>query len=169
MGNSEHYEASLPLLKKIFTWARTANPFQPLTSGKWNGGEKFNSINEYIINESDIITFHAYCDIECTKNWVNDMKSIFFCYKEHNRPVICTEYMARWVNSKFLTHLPIFKQEKVWAINWGFVFGRTQTYYPWGSKKDSPVPEIWFHDVVHPNGTSYDPIETAFIKNVTTV
>jgi len=83
-------------------------------------------INEYILNESDIITFHAYCDVQCTQDWINDMK-------KKNRPVVCTEYMARLANSKFLTHLPVFKQEKVWAINWGFVFGRTQTYYPWGS------------------------------------
>lgn len=62
------------------------------------------------------------------------MKSKKFVKLELNRPVVCTEYMARLTNSKFLTHLPIFKKEKVWAINWGFVFGRTQTYYPWGSK-----------------------------------
>jgi hypothetical protein len=42
--------------------------------------------------------------------------------------------MARLADSKFITHLPIFKELKVWAINWGFVFGRIQTYYPWGSK-----------------------------------
>ena len=77
--------------------------------------------------------------------------------------------MARLQNSKFITHLPIFKNEKVWAINWGFVFGRTQTYYPWGSKQGSPVPPVWFHDVLHPNGTAFDPNETAFIKNITYV
>jgi hypothetical protein len=38
VGNSDHFSASLPLLKNIFTWARQANPSQPLTSGKWNGG-----------------------------------------------------------------------------------------------------------------------------------
>lgn len=77
--------------------------------------------------------------------------------------------MARLQNSKFLTHLPLFKQEKVWAVNWGFVFGRTQTYYPWGSKEGSPVPAVWFHDVVHANGTAYDPIETTFIRNITSI
>lgn len=77
--------------------------------------------------------------------------------------------MARLINSKFLTHLPVFKQEKVWAINWGFVFGRTQTYYQWGSKEGSPVPQVWFHDVLHPNGTAFDPVETEFIRNVTRI
>lgn len=85
------------------------------------------------------------------------------------RPVICTEYMARPLNSKFISHLPLFKEKKVWAINWGFVFGRTQTYYPWWSKQGDPIPAEWFHDVVHTNGTSFDNNETDFIKKITTV
>lgn len=55
-----------------------------------------------------------------------------------------------------MTHLPIFKKHDVWAINWGFVFGRTQTYYPWWSKKDDPVPDVWFHDVLKPDGSPFD-------------
>lgn len=77
--------------------------------------------------------------------------------------------MARQTGSKFITHLPIFKKHNIWAINWGFVFGRTQTYYPWGSKKGDPVPAMWFHDVVHANGTSFDKQETDFIKSITKV
>lgn len=125
------------------------NPSQPLTSGFWNGDIHYDNINNYIFSESDIITFHAYCDVQCTMNFINKMVSF-------KRPVICTEYMARQTGSKFITHLPVFKQNKIWAINWGFVFGRTQTYYPWSSKQGDPVPALWFHDVVHANGTSYD-------------
>lgn len=77
--------------------------------------------------------------------------------------------MARPLGSKFVTHLPVFKSESVWAINWGFVFGRTQTYYPWWSKEGDPVPSEWFHDVLKPDGTPYDPVETEFIKNITVV
>ena len=65
--------------------------------------------------------------------------------------------MARTDNSKFISHLPIFKKENVWAINWGFVFGRSQTYYPWFSLPFiTPVPKVWFHDVLYPNGTAFD-------------
>ncbi len=39
VGNSNHFSASLPLLKNIFAWARSTNATQPLTSGKWNGGK----------------------------------------------------------------------------------------------------------------------------------
>ena len=49
--------------------------------------------------------------------------------------------MARAMNSRFITNLPVFKQRNVWAVSWGFVFGRTQTYYPWASKQGDPVPK----------------------------
>ena len=64
------------------------------------------------------------------------------------RPLICTEYMARGVGSKFQTHLPIAKQEKVGMMNWGFVAGKTQTYLPWDSWQkpyvDGREPTVWF-------------------------
>jgi hypothetical protein len=50
--------------------------------------------------------------------------------KKYNRPVICTEYMARSVGSTFDTILPIAKMEHVGTINWGFVAVKTQTYFP---------------------------------------
>jgi len=162
VGNSGHVENSLPLLKKIFNWARLVNPSQPLTSGHWNGDIHFENINNYILSESDVITFHAYCDEKCTHDYIARME-VF------KRPVICTEYMARPLNSKFITHLPIFKEKNVWAINWGFVFGRTQTYYPWWSKQGDPIPDVWFHDVIHANGTSFNVAETDFIKSITKV
>jgi hypothetical protein len=77
--------------------------------------------------------------------------------------------MARALNSRFITHLPVFKSESVWAINWGFVFGRTQTYYPWWSKEGDPVPDEWFHDVLRPDGTPFNQEEVNFIKNITFV
>lgn len=63
------------------------------------------------------------------------------------------------MTSLFETHLPLFKEEKVWAISWGLVFGRTQTYYPWWSIEGEKVPYIWFHDVFHPNGTAFSKVE----------
>jgi hypothetical protein len=53
--------------------------------------------------------------------------------RRFHRPVICTEYMARSVGSTFDARLPIAKQERVGAIDWGFETGKTQTYYPWES------------------------------------
>lgn len=88
-------------------------------------------------------------------------------YKSYGRPVVCSEYMARPMESKFQTHIPLFHDSNVGAINWGLVEGKTQTVFPWGSKPGTPFPKIWFHDVFWPNGTAFDPEETAVIKQYT--
>lgn len=50
VGNSGHWGKSLPLLKKIFEWARKVNPSQPLTSGHWNGDILMQEVNEFILS-----------------------------------------------------------------------------------------------------------------------
>ncbi|MCK7532111.1 MAG: hypothetical protein MZV63_14300 [Marinilabiliales bacterium] len=44
-------------------------------------------------------------------------------------------------------------------MNWGFVRGKTQTVFPWGSKEGGPEPAVWFHDVLRPDGAPYLPAE----------
>ena len=78
--------------------------------------------------------------------------------------------MARGVKSTFQGILPIAKADKVAAINWGFVAGKTQTYLPWDSWQQPYVhrsPAVWFHDIFHMNGTPYRPAEVAFIRKMT--
>ena len=87
--------------------------------------------------------------------------------QKRNRPLICTEYMARTNGSKFETHLPILKKYNVGAINWGFVSGKSNTIFPWGSKEGSTEPKTWFHDIFRKDGTPFDQNEVALIKNLT--
>ncbi len=66
--------------------------------------------------------------------------------------------------------LPVAKVEKVAAINWGFVAGKSQTYLPWDSWQKPYVdhqPEVWFHDIFKEDGKAYRPDETAFIRKMT--
>jgi len=71
------------LIKQVFAWSQAINPSQPLTSGHWVEDIAFELINNLILRESDIITFHAYCDKKCTENTIQRMKAL-------KRPVICT-------------------------------------------------------------------------------
>ena len=73
----------------------------------------------------------------------------------HGRPVFCTEWMARQFESTFETHLPLFKAASVGCYCWGLVKGRTQTHLPWGWQPGSAEPELWFHDILHPDGRPY--------------
>ena len=81
--------------------------------------------------------------------------------------MFCTEYMARSRGSLFQTHLPYFKKEKIACYNWGFVNGRSQTQYPWGSQPGAPEPELWFHDIFRGDGSPYLKEEVDFIKHMT--
>ena len=158
-------ELSLMLLKKAFTWARQARPTQPITAAVWAGDwseEKLSPVNRFMLEQSDVITFHCYSDLATTEARVESLK-------RYLRPIICTEYMARPASSTFKDILPYFKAQHVGAYNWGFVAGKTQTIYPWDSwdKKYTSEPEVWFHDIFRPNGTPYDPEEVQLIKQLT--
>jgi hypothetical protein len=74
--------------------------------------------------------------------------------------------VARSAGSTFEAILPYFHEEKIAAYNWGAVSGKTQTIYPWDSwdKKYTDEPTPWHHDIFRPDGSPYDPKETALIK-----
>lgn len=155
------------LLPKAFSWARSASPEQPLTSGVWHGDwsdpAKLDAIAKEQLELSDVVSFHNYGP-------PNDFEKHVKWLEQYGRPLICTEYMARGEKSMFDGILPIAKQYKVGAINWGFVQGKTQTYLPWDSWQQPYVyrsPAVWFHDIFYPDGRPYRPAEVAFIKKIT--
>ena len=154
-GNQGQGSKSLPLLIKVFEWARETNPTQPLTAGVWYENKE---LNEFQLAASDIITFHNYDNAERLSGVISHLKS-------YGRPVICTEWLRRG-QSDVATHLPIFKNEQVGCYNWGLVSGKTQTIYPWGSPKGAPAPNVWFHDLLRNDGTPFDPKEIAVFKRL---
>ena len=117
-------------------------------------------INDFALENSDIITFHNYADAENLKKQIAELK-------QHDRPMVCTEYMARKQSSLFCTHLPIFKENHIGSMNWGLVSGKTQTIYPWDYPDNAPEPELWFHDIFRQDGTPFDAKEIECIKNAT--
>ncbi|MBD3617358.1 MAG: 1,4-beta-xylanase [Gracilimonas sp.] len=159
-------ERAFELLKASFEWAREANPSQPITSGLWYGDwsehEEMKEMDQFMVENSDVITFHAYEGPEVMQERIDNLK-------RYNRPMFCTEYMARPRGSTFEAELPILKEENVGAYNWGFVAGKSQTIYPWNSWDSTYTaePDVWFHDILRNNGTPYDEEEVEFIKSMT--
>jgi hypothetical protein len=115
-----------------------------------------------MIENSDIISFHEYGDLKTMKRRVAELKKF-------NRPIWCTEYMARGNRSTFDPHLGYMKDENVGAYCWGFVDGKTQTIYPWDSwqKKYKGEPDLWFHDIFRKDGSPYRQEEVNYIKRIT--
>ncbi|GAC1569399.1 MAG: cellulase family glycosylhydrolase [Chitinophagaceae bacterium] len=157
-GNSGKGDSSLPLLKKIFQWAREVNPDQPVSAGLWNWNLK--TLNSFQFLNSDIITYHDYEEPQLHQRVIDLLKV-------SGKELICTEYMARTRNSRFANILPLLKREKVGAINWGFVAGKTNTIYAWDTPlKDGSQPIEWFHDIFSKDGTPYRADEVNFIKKM---
>jgi hypothetical protein len=159
-GNSQQFDKSMPLLQQVFTWARTVNPSQPISACVWNNNGRFANLNKFQLENSDVITYHNYNYIDHHKNAIDSLKKF-------GRPLICTEYMARRNGSIFQLIMPLLKKENIGAINWGFVSGKTNTIYAWGTPMpDGKEPELWFHDIYRTNKTPFSQYEVDFIKSI---
>ncbi len=162
------------LLPDVFQWARVVKPTQPLTSGTWifnrdrdvSDPKNWSAIEKIQYENSDILTFHHYDDAAFFEQVVKQLKT-------QQRPMVCTEFMARGNNSKFQTHLPVAQKYDVGMVNWGFVAGKSQTYMPWDSWQNPYVngrePKVWFHEILKADGSPIDPEEIVAIKKATGV
>jgi hypothetical protein len=157
------------LLDKVFDWAQSADPTQPLTSGVWTGDHwdqlaTLDPVERIQVTRSDVISFHDYSWPETFIVRARQMLG-------YGRPVLCTEYMARGNGSTFDGSLPIGKKLNIGMFNWGFVDGKTQTRLPWDSWKKPYTyeePPIWFHEVLRADGTPYRAAEADLITRLST-
>ena len=162
----DKYTFAFSLLKKVMRWAREVNPSQPLTVGLWQGNHQLwgtpgalRPLERFMVENPDVISFHAYDEPEIVKEKIVELK-------KYNRPLLCTEYMARTNGSTFEKILPILKENQIHAINWGFVSGKTNTIFPWSSWNTpfDSIPKIWFHDVYRTDKTPFSEQEIEFLK-----
>ena len=162
----DKYTYTFALLKKVVRWAREVNPSQPLTIGIWKGDhslwgnpQALRPLERFMIENSDVISFHSYDNLQVTTEKVEELK-------KYNRPIICTEYLARGNGSTFEDILPMFKENEIHAVNWGFVSGKTNTIFPWSSwsKVFDSMPKIWHHDIYRTDKSPFSEEEIALLK-----
>ena len=166
-NSQARFDQVAALLPRVFDWARSADPSQPLTSGIWHHDhwenlEGLNAVEKTQLTQSDVISFHDY-------SWPELFEARAKSLEGYSRPLICTEYMARGAGSTIDTVLPIGKRRNIGMINWGFVDGKTQTIMPWDSWQRPYTlrpPTVWFHDLLHPDGTPYRAREIEIIKRL---
>lgn len=158
---SDKLQRVAELLPRVFRWARSVDPAQPVTSGVWEGSQVGTGIVNTQLQNSDVISFHSYDPPARFRTLIEDL-SIF------GRPMLCTEYLARTRGNAIDTILPIMKRSGVGGYSWGFVAGKTQTYLPWDSWEHpySTAPEVWFHDLLHADGRPYREVEILQISNL---
>ena len=158
-GNSNYGNRSMPLLKKVFEWGWEVRPSQPLSSAGWN--IKLSDLNKFQVENSDIITYHNYQEPKAHQAAIDTLK-------RYNRPLVCSEYMARRNNSLFTNIMPMLKEHNIGAINWGLVDGKSNTKYAWAEPRpDGSEPPLWFHEIFKKDGTPYKQEEVDLIRQLT--
>jgi hypothetical protein len=157
--------ASHALTRATFAWAREADPSQPLTVGAWRigpiGGEAYgHPIDVDALALSDVVSFHAYCALP-------HLRFLAEALEGYGRPVLCTEWMARTIDSHITEQLPYFRERGIGAFQWGLVRGRTQTHLPWPGLAARPrdgAEDEWFHDILTEDGAPYAQAEIETIR-----
>lgn len=157
-SNTSIEQYSMPLLKKVFAWAREVNPTQPISTCWWY--EDRTQVNNYGLEHSDIITFHCYRTLLGTDTVIKNLKT-------DGRPVICTEWMHRPEGSLITELLPYFKEKNMGNFFWGLVNGKTQTHLPWSHRPEMPeYTGLWQHDIFKKDFTPYKNEEIELIKKI---
>lgn len=154
----------LPLLRDAFGWARATGPTQPLTSaiwlGDWSSHDRLTLLQQTQVELSDIVSFHNYGVAE-------DFRQRVEWLRRYERPLLCTEFMARPAGSTFEDILPLARAGAVGAFCWGLVRGKTQTHLPWASWENPQLAGLqdkWFHDIFDADGVAHDPEEVEFLR-----
>ena len=174
-------DRSQRLVHDSWVWAREVNPSQPITSCTAGSvGEMNKAINRA---NADVHSIHCYSPPDKLEELIRE-------YQADGRPILMTEWLARTAGSTVADCLPVLKKHKVAAINWGLVVGKSQTHYPWSSRKGPkgkrldvnkkrsrghvvrpgepfPEPRVWFHDLFRMDGTPYDQAEIDLFRQLT--
>lgn len=164
-------EQSYKLCQEAVGWVRAEDPVQPLTVGAWRNMKTFlnrevkifdSPIDRLALQSSDIISFHAYSPADVVEETIALLKPL-------NRPMLCTEWLARHAQSTVQDILPVFKRENVGAYNWGLVNGRTQTHLPWPviMQASPDYKKLWFHDLFRKDGSPYSQEECDLFRQLT--
>ena len=180
LGYEDFGDGSCKLVHASWLWARDVAPSQPICS---NTDGCVGSVN-WSINalNSDVHSIHNYSPAAGVREQIER-------FRQDERPLFMTEYLARETGSTFQAVMPVLKEQRVAAINWGFVSGKAGTIWPWSSRhrdgvfRDSmelrakgevlaagapyPEPELWFHDILRTDGTPFAEEEIACIGALT--
>jgi hypothetical protein len=158
------YQANcLHLVQRSAQWARDCDPSQPITFGVWAGGDIAKMFDQTQIENSDVLSYHCYGPLEQQKKRCEALR-------KYNRPVLCTEWMARQLGSTFNPTLGYMKENRVWSYSFGLVAGKMETWRPWPAlverETDPAKRAMWFHDIFRADHSPYDPEEIKYIKGV---
>lgn len=165
---------ALELLETVFTRARSCTVQQPLTVAAWHMPAPWqptprpfyqHPLDQAALAWSDVISFHAYREPAIMQAVIDQLSAA-------GRPMLCSEWMARHVDSTIENQLPLLHEHDVHCHQWGLVQGAIQTHLPWPEvvrrqREDAQSSNDWFHDLLQPDGSPIYPQEVAVIQRLT--
>ncbi len=167
-GNRGRGEITKKDMRELFELAWKIDPKQPLAADIWSNKIKPTEVEQLAGDLSDVISYHCYSDYGTQKSVIQSLR------KRFGRPMINTEWLARILNDEVITSYPVFAEENVGCLCWGFVNGKYQTHEPyesdWKSQFEFRDPNLpvtrWYHDLFRPSLHPYDPEEIRVIRNI---
>ena len=160
--NEPNSPADVRMAGELLLAARKVNPLQPLTTSVLFLGSKPEADRVEVEKMADIHNFHQY---DCCKNQMGSAEAMIACLKQiADRPIVCTECLARPTGDTLGVVLPFFSKHGIHWFNWGLYTSDSNWTVTWKrSTFDSNEP--WFHDILHPDGTPYDWRDLDLIRN----
>ena len=166
LGNRKGEDKELQWTKEAILWAREVSPSQPITASVfWHlRAIRDSHQNKWADVEAmvDVHNFHLY---NLSNDWMEAGEVMIAHLKKlSDRPIVCTEIVARSRGGTFGRSLSLFSKHHVHWYSWGLYVSDRNWHVAWrNSAFDSFEP--WFHDVVHPDGWPYDWKELDLIRN----
>jgi hypothetical protein len=153
--------------KRCIRWAREISPVQPITVSALYLTDHIYRNNEVILNfrevagMNDVHNFHLYDLSHNRMGAIDDM--VFLLRSIGDRPIVCTEAVARTRGGTFARSLTAFSGYHIHFYNWGLYTADSNWDVAWELSSFEPY-EPWFHDVLHPDGTPYDYRDIEWIR-----
>jgi hypothetical protein len=141
-------EASVALVRDVFSWARRLAPAQPLTAC-WYGALF-----------SDITSIHFYGS---PSRQPEEARRLIEAADSFSRPVLATEALGRPNHGEPQEILPLFSKRRIGWYLWELMIGADQTRYQWPNAPPAPD-DIVFQGLLYPDGTPYRGEESQLIR-----
>jgi hypothetical protein len=162
LGNTNNADMDLRVASQLILWAREVNPSQPLTASAMWLGPQSDPARIALEQLSDVHNFHLY---DCSTDQMRNLDAMIALLKNiSDRPIVCTECLARPRGDTFGRILPAFSNYHVHWYNWGLYTSDQNWSVTWQRSTFDPH-EPWFHDVLHPDGEPYDWRDLELIRN----
>jgi hypothetical protein len=150
-------------------WCRESAPIQPITASIFS----FIDVNADTTNQAyirrceveammDIHNFHHY---ECANMHMKSLEIIVTRLKRiSDRPLMCTEALARTKGSSIPRSLIGFSQYHVHFYTWGMFTGDYNWNVTWEQTSYEPY-DLFFHELLHPDGEPIDHRELDWLRD----